>query len=226
MTLEEYFGSWLKTFNKKEFNKIVNSLSSMYNTKNMCPSKFSDVFKSFNLCPYEKCVCIFLAQDPYPQKDIATGLCFANKQETNEENYSPSLKVIKDACVDLHYSNNSIIFDPTLESWARQGILLLNSALTTEVGKPGLHTMLWRPFISSFLKNYSSINTGIIYVLFGSQAQTFKPYIGNFNYIYTIEHPAYFAKLNKEMPSDIFYKVNSILEKNYNQSIKWFNKYE
>ena len=96
---------------------------------------------------------------------------------TKEDNYSPSLKVIKDACVDLHYSNNSIIFDPTLEYWGRQGILLLNSALTTEVNKIGFHTMMWRPFISSFLKNFSEINPGTIYVLFGEQAKTFKPYI-------------------------------------------------
>lgn len=226
MTIEYYFGGWLKYFDRKELDRITNILSRMYSTKAICPTNFSDVFKAFRLCPYENCTTIFLAQDPYPQKDISTGLCFANKQEVKEENYSPSLKVIKDACIDLHYLNNSINFDPTLESWAKQGVLLLNSALTTEVGKIGAHTMLWRPFISSFLKNFSSINTGIIYVLFGNQAKTFKPYISRYNDMLTIEHPAYYARNNKDMPSDIFYKINSLLKGKYNSTIKWFDKYE
>ena len=47
-------------------------------------------------------------------------------------------------------------FDETLESWATQGILMLNSALTCEVNKPGSHSLLWRPFISSLLQNLSN----------------------------------------------------------------------
>lgn len=229
MSLTTYFGEWLKVFDSKEFDKIVSVLQTMYSTKNMCPSNFIDVFKAFKACPYEKCKVIFLAQDPYSQKDIATGLCFANKQDIKEECYSPSLKIIKDACIDLQFSNNSIIFDPTLMSWAEQGVLLLNSALTTEVGKTGLHTMLWRPFVSTFLKNFSTINTGIIYVLFGEQAKTFKPYIGKFNNILVENHPAYYAKINKDMPSNIFYTINTLVKQKYNEEIKWFktiNDYE
>ena len=228
MALIDYFGEWLKVFNTKEFNKIIYTLNSMYKHNNMCPTNYSDVFKAFRLCPYESVKLIFLAQDPYPQKDVATGLCFANKQETKEDVYSPSLKIIKDACIDLHYSNNSINFDPSLEDWSRQGILLLNSALTTEVNKIGLHTMMWRPFISSFLRNFSTLNPGIIYVLFGNQAKTFKPYIKN-SKIITTEQPAYYARNNIDMPSNIFYRINTLMELQYNTRIKWFktiNDYE
>lgn len=220
-SIKEYFGEWLKVFDRTEFNKILYHLNNLYKHKNMCPSLYKDVFKAFKICEYNKCDIIFIAQDPYPQKNVATGLCFANKQDIKEYSYSPSLKVIKDALLDLHYSNNNINFDPTLEHWGRQGILLLNSALTTEVNKIGLHTGLWRPFISSFLKNFSEINPGTIYVLFGEQAKTFKPYIKN-GIILMEKHPSYYAKTNTTMPPDIFYKINGLMEKKYNKEIKWF----
>lgn len=223
--IKDYFGEWLKVFDTTEFNKILYQLNNLYAYRPMCPSLYWNVFKAFQVCEYNKCNIVFIAQDPYPQKDVATGLCFANKQDTKEDNYSPSLKVIKDACIDLHYSNNSIIFDPTLEYWGRQGILLLNSALTTEVNKIGFHTMMWRPFISSFLKNFSEINPGTIYVLFGEQAKTFKPYIKN-GVILREKHPSYYARTNTDMPSDIFYEINALMERKYKLTIKWFNKYE
>lgn len=128
----------------------------------------------------------------------------------------------------MHKSHNLTTFDPTLESWAKQGILMINSALTVEMNKAGSHTMLWRPFISKLLKKMSEYNTGIIYVLFGGTACTFKPYIGKYNDILEIEHPAYFARINQNMPSDIFYKVNKLLKGKYNITIEWYKeeKYE
>ena len=54
---------------------------------------------------------------------------------------------------------------------------MINSALTCEVDKVGSHTMMWRPFITKLLKNLSEWEVGIIYILFGEQAKTLKPYI-------------------------------------------------
>ena len=167
---------------------------------------------------------MFIGQDPYPQKGVATGILFGNSADTKEEDYSPSLKIIKDAVIDLHKPHNLITFDPTLESWARQGILMINSALTVELNKPGSHTMLWRPFISKLLKNLSEIETGIVYALFGGTAKTFKPYIGKYNDVLEVEHPAYFARVNKDMPSDVFYEVNRLLKLKYNTTIEWYKE--
>ena len=97
-------------------------------------------------------------------KRQATGILFGNKADVPEDELSPSLKVVKEAAVNFEVPHNSIIFDQTLESWARQGILMINSALTVEMNKVGSHTMLWRPFISSLLKNISETNPGLIYV--------------------------------------------------------------
>ena len=223
MTIREYFGDWLKIIDSIELGRVLNTLTKLYKTKLICPAQ-ENVFKAFNLCKYNDCKVIFIGLDPYPQKGIATGILFGNNADTIEENYSPSLKIIKDACIDLHRPHNLITFDPTLESWAKQGILMLNSALTVEMNKIGTHTMLWRPFISKLLKKMSEYNTGIIYVLFGGVAHTFKPYIGKMNTILEIEHPAYYARTNKEMPSDIFYEINNKLKLMYNYHIEWYKE--
>lgn len=223
MTLEEYLGDWMKVIDRYELNKVLTLVGRMYRTKPICPAQ-KNVFKAFSLCKYNDCKVIMLGLDPYPQENVATGILFGNKQEIKEDNWSPSLKIIRNSCVDLQVPHNSIIFDHTLESWAKQGILMINSALTVERNRIGSHTMLWRPFIAKLLKNMSEINTGIIYVLFGKQAQTFKPYIGKFNNIIEIEHPAYFARTNQDMPSEIFYKINKLLKARYGISIEWYKE--
>lgn len=221
MTLEEYFGDWIKVIDKVELNKVIFKLKSMSNyTPNM-----SNIFKAFELCKYNDMKVIFLGYDPYPQKGVATGILFGNSKETKEEDLSPYLKIVRDAAVDLHVPHNSIIFDQTLESWAKQGIFMINSALTVEINKVGSHTMLWRPFISKLLRNISNINTGIIYVLFGRQAQTFKPYIGKFNHIIEIGHPAYFARTNTKMPSELFRNVSNLVKGIYGVPIEWYQEY-
>lgn len=222
MTLEEYFKEWLKVIPINELNKILTILGKMYKTTLICPNQ-SDVFKAFELCNYNNCKVVFLGQDPYPQKNVATGILFGNNKDTKEENLSPSLKIVRDAAINLHISHYSITFDQTLESWCKQGILMLNSALTCEMNKVGSHTMLWRPFISKLLQNYSIINPGTVYVLFGKTAQTFKPYIKD-GIIIEVEHPAYFARIGKEMPVEVFQEVNRQLKSKYNTIIEWYKE--
>lgn len=223
MTFEEYFGDWVHVFDMKELNKVLAVLGRMYKVKPICPAQ-DDVFKAFNLCKYRDCKVVFIGQDPYPQKGVATGILFGNRADTKEEDWSPSLKIVRGAVIDLHRPHNLITFDPTLESWAKQGILMINSALTVEMNKAGSHTMLWRPFISKLLKNMSEVNTGIIYVLFGGTAKTFKPYIGKFNDVLEVEHPAYFARIGRDMPSDVFYEINRLLKGRYNTTIEWYKE--
>ena len=198
MTIDEYFGDWMKVLDRKETVKIMNWLKTT-DSSTLCPS-IKNVFKAFKLCSYNECKVIFIGQDPFPQKGVAQGILFGNSSNTPEDKLSPSLKVVKESVINFDIPHNLITFDPTLESWAKQGILMLNSALTTEVGKVGIHTLKWRPFIGSFLKNMSEKNPGIIYVFFGSQAKSLNTYINNNNnYKLFIEHPAYYARLNKRI---------------------------
>ena len=222
MTIDEYFGDWMKVLDRNETMKIMGWLRSI-NQSTLCPS-IKDVFKAFKLCPYNNCRVVFIGQDPYPQRGVAQGVLFGNSSNTPENKLSPSLQIIKESVINFEIPHNLITFDPTLESWAKQGILMINSALTTEVGKIGVHIMKWRPFMIAFLKQMSMINPGIIYVLFGSQAQILEPYISKNNYVLKIEHPAYFARTNKKMPYHIWKDINKILYDLYGERIEWFKE--
>lgn len=220
MTLEEYFGRWMRVIDKKSLEEVLNKLGPEYKRNPICPAQ-SKVFRAFELCPYDDLKVIMLGQDPYPQKGVATGILFGNDKEVAEENLSPSLKIVKEACINYEIPHNCIIFDQTLESWAKQGILMINSALTVEMNKVGSHVMLWRPFISKLLKNLSDNNTAIVYVLFGRQAQTFKPYIsGKTNHIIEVEHPAYFARTNTKMSYEVFRNVSNLVKGIYGVPIE------
>lgn len=225
MTIEEYFGGWTKVIDKTELNHVLSVLSKEYLSKSVCPNQ-TDVFKAFKLCPFEDLKVVFLGQDPYPQKGVATGILFGNKKEVLEEDLSPSLKIIKEAVINFEILHNNIIFDQTLENWAKQGILMINSALTVEMNKIGSHVMLWRPFISKLLKNLSESSCSIVYVLFGKQAETFNPYINKkFNHVLKIEHPAYFARNRIKMPHYLFTEIDKKLNDIYGYSIKWYEEY-
>ena len=222
MTIDEYFGDWMKVLDRNETMKIMGWLRSI-NQSTLCPS-IKDVFKAFKLCPYNNCRVVFIGQDPYPQRGVAQGVLFGNSSDTPENKLSSSLQIIKESVINFEIPHNLITFDPTLESWAKQGILMINSALTTEVGKIGVHMMKWRPFMIALLKQMSMINPGIIYILFGSQAQILEPYISKNNYVLKIEHPAYFARTNKKMPYHIWKDINKILYDLYGERIEWFKE--
>lgn len=224
MTIEEYFGRWMRVIDKKELILIMNELKKI-NPTVLCPS-MRNVFRAFELCKYDDCRVVFLGQDPYPQKGVATGILFGNRKETPDDKLSPSLEVIKECAIDYTVPHAPIDFDITLESWAKQGILMINSALTCKMNEVGSHVNMWRPFVSKLLKNLSEKESGIIYVLFGRQAQTFKPYIRkDYNFIIEIEHPAYFARTQTIMPHRVFTDIDKILKDYYNTKIVWYNEF-
>mgnify|MGYP004591025985 CR=1 FL=1 len=215
MTIKEYFGDWWKVLDHNVALNTIKWLNTL-NKDTLCP-KINNVFKAFEVCKYNDCKAVFIGQDPYPQRDVATGLLFAN----NNSITSPSLKVIRDSVCSLYNPYKIVTFDATMDYWTNQGILLLNSALTTEVGKVGVHINKWLEFIGKFIQNMSLYSPGIIYVLFGNQAKMLRGFIGKNNYVFTIEHPAYFARHNIDMPNKLWHDINNVVYKLYGNKIKW-----
>lgn len=217
--MTNYFKDWIKVVDLNILSNILNNLKKVNRTL-LCPHP-DNIFKAFELCKYNNLKVVILGQDPYPQKDIATGIAFGN----STDKISPSLNILKESCIDFTIPHNSIIFDNSLESWCKQGVLLLNSALTCELNKPGSHTMLWRPFIKKLLINLSYRESGLIYILLGDNAKTFEPYINSkYNWVLKEKHPSYYARMNKLMPNTIFKETNKILKDNYNLKINWYEE--
>ena len=112
-----------------------------------------------------------------------------------------------------------------MEEWSKQGVLLLNTSLTVEIGKPGSHAVIWRPFMIKFLQKLSEWNPGLIYVLWGTQAKSFKMYINQKNNtIIQMNHPAWYARENKEIPSKFFFDLNELVYKHFKEYINWYNE--
>jgi uracil DNA glycosylase len=79
--------------------------------------------------------------------------------------------------------------------------------------------------MTKFLKAMSENNPGIIYVLFGKQAQTLKPYINQrINYIIEVEHPAYFARTNTKMPKDLFSRISRLTKSINGVPFEWYQE--
>lgn len=213
MSEKEYFGDWFPLININTLNRVLERL---INERDLTP-KHEDVFKVFTKCSFKDLKVVFLGMDPYPQKGVATGVAFANHKGTKSEDFSPSLKVIYNSLIN--YCNDLPgEFDCTLESWSSQGVLLLNSSLTTIINSTGSHFLVWRNFMCELLENIAKQKPDTLFVLFGKQAQSFIPFIRNCEYIECV-HPSYCARNNIPLP-DVFSKIDEKL-KNRNISIEW-----
>lgn len=158
-------------------------------TKTIYP-KSSDVFRAFLLCPYDKCKVVMVFQDPYSTGNNADGLAVSCKRFV-----SPTLKVILNY-LELPYVENKPY---TLEHWAEKGILLLNTALTVEKGKPNSHKEQWHWFTREVLKRIKNKD----FLLFGNNAKSYAEYIEGT--IYTDIHPV----------ADVYNKTNKFSCGNY-----------
>ena len=216
---KEVFGKWMDFIDESMLLRYRNML--MQCTLNNIPIEPSPerVFNCFKHTKAENLKVVILGQDPYFDGS-ATGLAFANSAD--KKMISPSLKVIKDSVLSLVDSKESPIFDPTLESWSEQGILLLNSALTVRRGEPGSHMKAWRPFIERLLVAISG-KTNACFLLFGKTAWTFKDCIfENDRGVFMEYHPAYYARNNTPMPNTIWKNMLEYVQKHYEVSLKLY----
>jgi len=99
---------------------------------------------------------------------------------------------------------------------------MLNTALTTEVGKAGVHAELWEPFIT-FIMDVLKYNTGLTYIFMGKVAQKYISYVdADTNYILECKHPASAAYTGGTWDSNgVFKQATDIIKQNFNYDIKW-----
>jgi len=162
-------------------------------TKDIYPAP-KDVFRAFDLCPYENVRVIIFGQDPYHKPDVADGLVFSTRNKIRP----PSLGVIfREIYRDLNiqYFHNITLdeYFPTnsLENWARNGFLLLNTILTVEKGLPLSHQGKgWEILLDEVLKALNNHPKNLIFCLWGKEAKSLQDRIGAKHTILTAAHPA------------------------------------
>lgn len=214
------WGDKLKTFIlSSEFENILTTLLNEVNENKRFTPPLKQVFRAFETCNLNNLKVIIIGQDPFPQPYVADGLAFSCSNIGKPE---VSLKFIFKALEDTVYPDG-YTWDPDLERWANQGVLLLNTALTTTMSKIGVHYDLWKPFIE-FLLDYLTINNpGLCYAFFGKKAQAWADYIPDNNHKLYTSHPASagYKNLDKWDCNDIFNKINIFVQNQFNTKIIW-----
>lgn len=204
-------------FKKEYFYSILQKLERILNSKTIIYPPKNRIFEAFNLCPLSKLKCIIIGQDPYHGENQAHGLSFSVKRNVD---IPPSLNnIFKELYSDLGIEIPS---HGCLESWAKQGILLLNATLTVEAGKANSHKDFgWQIFTSSILKILNQKKQNLVFILWGKFAQSMSHIIDTKKHcIIAAAHPSPFSE-KLFFGCKVFSKANHYLKSKSIEQIDW-----
>ena len=176
-----------------------------------------NIFKAFELCAYQETKVVIFGQDPYFQEGLANGLAFS---VSKDQQIPASLKnIYKEIKNDTGMVSN---LDGDLRAWARQGVLLLNSALTVDEHKPGSHSDIgWNNFIFDVIDLLNK-KGGVVFMLWGNNAKKYLNRIDrNINLALTSTHPSPLSAYKGFFGCKHFSKCNNYLRKNKSKPIHW-----
>jgi len=167
------------------------------------------VFRAFELTPFDKVRVVILGQDPYHTVGKPTGLAFGVPKDWKQIGSS-----IKNVLEEVRRSVGTDVVGQTLEGWAEQGVLLLNTRLTVEAGRPLSHARIgWENVTKTVLSALNEAGRPIVFLLWGREAQQFGKLITN--HIHTkleTSHPCKFSAHRGFVGCDHFSKANKILK--------------
>tara|TARA_R110001632_G_scaffold192515_2_gene313331 strand:+ start:3478 stop:4179 length:702 start_codon:yes stop_codon:yes gene_type:complete len=205
----------------QEFVKLGHWLMAERKQKRIYPEQ-KNVFKAFQLTPYEKVNVVFLGISPYVKKHQATGLSFGIEISENMMITPSSLNIIireleKDLdilCLDFDYS---------LEGWAKQGVLMLNTSLTTQDGQLNSHLDMWKEFTLNVIDAINRMHENVIFILIGEEAQLYEQYLNPLSTrLIKVPYPAKEIRGKSEFyDNNIFSKCNAMLYMLKKEEINW-----
>jgi uracil-DNA glycosylase len=228
------WGDKLKTFiRSNDFDKILMQLLKEARNGQRFTPVLKQVFRAFEECPYKDLKVVMLGQDPYPYGPkniqgttqpsvlpVADGIAFSCANTGQPE---ASLRYMFKEIEETVYAGKGYTWDPDLKRWSNQGILLLNSALTTTIGKVGQHYLLWQPLLAFVFDTLMYQNPGLIYVFMGKKAQEWAESIPENNFKINTSHPAFAAHQDAERwdSGDMFNQVSKLVKSHYKEEIIW-----
>ena len=214
--------SWQKIM-AEEFNKPYYLALSKFlddevkNGEVVLPSA-QKLFSAFNMTPFEKVKVIILGQDPYHNIGQAEGLSFS---VSAGQKLPPSLKnIFKELKADLEIPMPD---SGSLEKWAKQGVLLLNSILSVRAHQPGSHRQKgWELFTDEIIKQLSLRRAGLVFLLWGKYAQDKEKLIDSKkHHILLSAHPSPFSAYKGFLGCKHFSQTNEILNLQNKTPINW-----
>jgi len=215
--------SWLEHIGE-EFNKPYMGdlkaflLKEKAQGKNILPPA-SLWFNAMNSMSFDKLKVVILGQDPYPTPGHAHGLCFSVLPEVKPLPKS-LLNINTELKDDLGIDNSH---NGYLQSWADQGVLLLNAVLTVEQGKPNSHQGRgWETFTDAIIQTINQEKEHVVFILWGAYAQKKAAHIDTRkHHIIKSAHPSPLSAYRGFFGSKPFSQTNQYLEKMGKEPINW-----
>jgi len=209
--MQEYFSS-------DNFHNLSDFIRKEYISKKIYP-KPQDIFKAFWLTPFDKVRVVILGQDPYHGPMQAEGLSFSVQPGVK---VPPSLQnIYKEIESDLEIKKD--FTNGHLESWAKQGVFLLNAILTVVANSPASHQGKgWEEFTDEVIQTISDKKEHVVFILWGNFARSKKSLIDESKHlIIESPHPSPFSANSGFFGSKPFSKCNDYLEKHGEKKIEW-----
>ncbi len=204
-------------FEKDYFLRIKSFIDEEYQTKTVYPP-YEEIFNAFKLTPIDNVKVVILGQDPYHEVGQAHGLAFS----TPDGRPIPrSLKnIFKEINAEYGYP---IPESGCLESWAKQGVFLLNTVLTVEDGNANSHSKCgWQTFTDNVIRILNNQDQKIVFLLWGKQAEKKKELITNPNHLVLVtSHPSPFSARRGFLGCNHFKLANEYLARNNIDEIDW-----
>ncbi len=205
-------------FDKPYFKELVWKVKEAYQKNEVWP-KGGHIFNAFNKCPFPNLKVVILGQDPYPTPGHAHGLCFSVAE--NVFPFPKSLNnIFKEIKDDL---GNEVPDSGSLESWAEQGVFLLNTVLTVNAHESNSHKEFgWERFTDEVIRAISDQKEKVVFLLWGSQAQRKMDIIDTEkHHILKAVHPSPLSAHKGFFGCKHFSKTNEILISQKLEPIHW-----
>jgi uracil-DNA glycosylase len=177
-----------------------------------------DVLRALEWTPLERVKVLILGQDPYHGAGQAHGLSFSVQAGVR---LPPSLRnIYKELNSDL---GHPIAKSGDLQSWAQQGVLLLNAVLTVRQAQPNSHKDKgWETFTDAIISTVSAQRENVVFVLWGAYAQKKTKLIDPSKHtILTSAHPSPLSANNGFFGSRPFSKINTALLESGQEPLEW-----
>lgn len=213
--------SWLKVleqeFSKSYFEELIAFVKKEYASTRVYPEG-KNIFRAFEMCPFDAVKVVILGQDPYHGAEQANGLCFSVNDGVA---LPPSLQnMYKEISNDLGISPST---SGNLDRWAKQGVLLLNATLTVRANQAGSHQKRgWEQFTDAVVKTISDQKENVVFLLWGRYAQEKGKIIDSGrHHILQAPHPSPFSVHSGFFGCKHFSKTNEYLRSIGEKEIDW-----
>lgn len=213
-------GSWknvlAKEIESEKFKKLTKKLDKDYQKSKVYPAK-EDIFKAFELTDFDDIKVVIIGKIPFYRQNQADGLAFSSKQGSgiNQTTQIVINEAIKD--VDILRPDHG-----SLEAWAKQGVFLINSSLTSSSAKPAAYLKDWQGFTNKVIEAIIKSKNPKAFVLWGEHGSSFASKLKNTNhFVVKAPNPSPLSASNGFYGSQPFSKINKFLVENELGEIDW-----